>query len=127
MENVNYTQEMTDTLVQAYVASPTRAVVDQYAELFDKSSRSIIAKLVREGVYQAQERVTKTGEPVVRKQDLVEKIEAITGIDLPSLSKASKSDLVELATFIETYVEPVPTAQDVEAALKTALAWQADV
>lgn len=133
MENVNYTQEMTDTLVQAYVASPTRAVVDQYAELFDKSSRSIIAKLVREGVYQAQERVTKTGEPVVRKQDLVEKIEAITGIDLPSLSKASKSDLVELSTFIEANVVPagtdeeVVTAQELEAALKTAYDWQPDV
>ena len=127
MENVNYTQEMTDTLVQAYVASPTRAVVDQYAELFEKSSRSIIAKLVREGVYQAQERVTKTGEPVVRKQDLVEKIEAITGIDLPSLSKASKSDLVELSVFIEANVEPRVSPQELEAALKTALAWQADV
>ena len=126
MENTNYTQEMTDALVQAYVACPNRVVVDQYAELFNKSSRSIIAKLVREGVYQAQDRVTKTGEPVVRKQDLVEKIEAVTGIDLPSLAKASKSDLVELSTFIETYVEPVPAAQDVEAALKTALAWQAD-
>ena len=132
MENVNYTQEMTDTLVQAYVASPTRAVVDQYAELFDKSSRSIIAKLVREGVYQAQERVTKTGEPVVRKQDLVEKIEAVTGIDLPSLAKASKSDLVELSTFIEANVVPagtdeeVVTAQELEAALKTAYDWQPD-
>lgn len=108
---------MTDTLVQAYVASPTRAVVDQYAELFNKSSRSIIAKLVREGVYQAQERVTKTGEPVVRKQDLVEKIEAITGIDLPSLTKASKSDLVELSIFIEGNVEPRVSPQEVEAAL----------
>jgi len=125
MENVNYTQEMTDALIQAYIACPNRVVVDQYAELFNKSSRSIIAKLVREGVYQAQERVTKTGEPVVRKQDIVEKIEAVTGIDLPSLTKASKSDLVELSIFIEGIADK-PLVRRVTAALQETDSWKAD-
>ena len=122
MENTNYTQEMTDDLVQAYVASPSRAIVDQYAEAFGKSPRSIIAKLVREGVYQAPQRVTKTGEPVVRKQQLVERIEAATGLALPSLEKASKGDLAKLVQYFEEGV----AAEEIQAALQEALAtpWQ---
>lgn len=98
---VNYTEEMTSAIVAAYTANPVKATVEALAEEHDKSVRSIIAKLVREGVYQAQERVTKTGEPVVRKQDLVAQIEASTGVEFPSLVKASKADLVELAKFLE--------------------------
>ena len=112
MQNTNYTQEMTDILVQAYVACPKREVVDQYAQSFNKSPRSIIAKLVREGVYQAPEKTTKAGDPIVRKQDLVKSIEAATGLSLSSLEKASKADLQKLSTFIETSVS-----------LKEAYAW----
>ncbi|MEK9894872.1 MAG: hypothetical protein VW518_00415 [Burkholderiaceae bacterium] len=99
--NVNYTAEATAAIVAAYTANPVKATVEALAESNGKSVRSIIAKLVREGVYQAQERVTKTGEPVVRKQDLVAQIEATTGVEFPSLVKASKADLVELAKFLE--------------------------
>jgi len=99
--NVNYTEEVTAAIVAAYTANPVKATVEALAEANGKSVRSIIAKLVREGVYQAQERVTKTGEPVVRKQDLVAQIEATTGVEFPSLVKASKADLVELAKFLE--------------------------
>jgi len=98
---VNYTEEMTSAIVAAYTANPVKATVETLAEEHDKSVRSIIAKLVREGVYIAQERVTKTGEPVVRKSDLVAQIEATTGVEFPSLVKASKADLVELAKFLE--------------------------
>lgn len=98
---VNYTEEMTSAIVAAYTANPVKATVEALAEEHDKSVRSIIAKLVREGVYVAQERVTKTGEPVVRKSDLVAQIEATTGVEFPSLVKASKADLVELAKFLE--------------------------
>jgi len=99
--NVNYTEEMTSAIVAAYTANPVKATVEALSEEHGKSVRSIVAKLVREGVYVAQERVTKTGEPVVRKADLVAQIEASTGVEFPSLVKASKADLVELARFIE--------------------------
>ena len=92
----NYTDEMVETMHELYTADPTRETVEQIAEDFGKSVRSVIAKLSREGIYVSQPRVTKTGEPVVRKAELVAQIEDHFGIEVPSLVKASKSDLQEL-------------------------------
>jgi len=92
----NYSDEVVAIMTEQYVANPTRETVDALAQQFGKSVRSIIAKLSREGVYIAQPKVTKTGEPVVRKAELVALIEANFGIEVPSLVKASKADLQRL-------------------------------
>lgn len=92
----NYTDEMVAQMTEAYTANPTRETVDALAKQLGKSVRSIIAKLSREGVYVAQPKVTKTGEPVVRKAELVSVVEAHFGIALPTLVKASKADLQRL-------------------------------
>ena len=92
----NYTEDMVAQMTQTYVANPTRETVDALAKDFGKSVRSIIAKLSREGVYVAQPKVTKSGEPVVRKAELVAQIETHYGIELPSLVKATKADLIKL-------------------------------
>ena len=96
----NYTDEMVSTMTEQYQANPTRETVDALAREFGKTTRSIIAKLSREGVYVAQPKVTKTGEPVVRKQELVSVVEAHFGIALPTLVKASKADLQRLVDTI---------------------------
>ena len=100
----NYTDAMVSELVDAYVANPVRATVDEFASKFNKPARSIIAKLVREGVYKAVARATKQGTPVVRKSDLVAQIEGALGtqLALPTLAKASKNDLHTLLAIIET-------------------------
>ena len=100
----NYTDAMVSELVAAYEADPTRATVDEFAAKFSKPSRSIIAKLVREGVYKAVARATKQGTPVVRKSDLVSQIEDALGtqLELATLVKASKNDLHTLLAIIET-------------------------
>ena len=100
----NYTDAMVSELVAAYEADPTRATVDEFAAKFSKPARSIIAKLVREGVYKAVARATKQGTPVVRKSELVEQIETALGtqLSLGSLVKASKNDLHTLLAIIET-------------------------
>ena len=92
----NYTDEMTVKMVETYKADPTRATVDAIALSLGKNARSVIAKLSREGVYIAQPRVTKAGEPVVRKAELLATIEQHFGLELPSLVKASKADLQRL-------------------------------
>ena len=98
----NYTDAMVDELVAAYQDAPTRATVDEFAAKFDKPARSIIAKLVREGVYKAVARATKQGTPVVRKSELVAQIQAALGTNqLESLVKASKADLQALAELAE--------------------------
>ena len=96
----NYTDEMVTEMHTLYEANPTRETVDILATKFGKSVRSIIAKLSREGIYVAQPRVTKTGEPVVRKAELVAQIEDHFSIEIPSLVKASKADLQSLLNAI---------------------------
>ena len=92
----NYTDEMVAQMKNDYTANPTRETVDIIATNFGKSVRSVIAKLSREGIYVSQPRVTKTGEPVIRKAELVAQVEEQFDIELPTLVKASKADLQTL-------------------------------
>ena len=96
----NYSDEMVAEMHSLYEANPTRETVEILAETFGKSVRSVIAKLSREGIYVSQPRVTKTGEPVVRKSELVAQIEAHFGIEVPTLVKASKTDLQALISTV---------------------------
>ena len=96
----NYTDEMVAQMTAAYTENPTRETVDELAETFGKTTRSIIAKLSREGVYKAQPRTTKTGEPVIAKAELVSQIEAHFDIEMPTLVKAGKQDLQRLVDAI---------------------------
>ena len=96
----NYTEEMVSEMTTAYTENPTRETVDALAEQFGKTTRSIIAKLSREGVYIAQPRTTKSGEPVVSKAELVSTIAAHFDIEIPTLVKAGKQDLQRLVDAI---------------------------
>ena len=96
MATANYTQQQTEQMVSKYTANPTRATVDALAKELGKNTRSVIAKLSREGVYVAQPRATKSGEPIVRKAELVAQLEAHFGIEVPTLVKTSKADLQKL-------------------------------
>ena len=89
----NYTEAMLLTMADEYEANPTRGTVDALAEEFGKTPRSIIAKLSAMGIYQKAERVTKRGEPVVMKAELVAQVQNAIGRELPSLSKMTKPDL----------------------------------
>ena len=100
MATANYTEQQTKEMVAKYEAAPTRDTVEAIAEQFGKNTRSVIAKLSREGVYKAQPRTTKSGEPVVLKQELVDSIQVHFGTELPSLVKASKADLQKIVDFI---------------------------
>jgi len=99
----NYTAEMVDAMVAEYTSNPTKDTVSALAREFNKSTRSIVAKLVREGVYKAQPRTTKTGAPVVRKSEIVAEISAELGATagFPSLEKASKADLQNLLALVQ--------------------------
>tara|TARA_A100001515_G_scaffold55538_1_gene43857 strand:+ start:814 stop:1245 length:432 start_codon:yes stop_codon:yes gene_type:complete len=99
-KSVNYTDEMVNTMTEQYAANPTRETVDALADQFGKTTRSIIAKLSREGVYVAQPRTTKSGEPVISKAELVATINEHFGIEMPTLVKAGKQDLQKLVDAI---------------------------
>lgn len=90
---VNYTPEMTAKMVADYASGVS---VEKIAEGLNKTVRSVVAKLSREGVYQKKEYATKTGEPVVKKDETADAIGAILGLsegEIDSLTKANKSAL----------------------------------
>ena len=67
----NYTDQQVEHMIEAYQAQPNRETVDKLAEELDKSVKSIIGKLSREGVYQKQVYKTKTGEIPITKDELI--------------------------------------------------------
>jgi hypothetical protein len=96
----NYTEEMVDAMVADYEANPTPDTVAALATEFNKSTRSIVAKLVREGVYKAQPRAVAAKVAVVRKSELVARINEALGLELASLEKATKGDLEALVAAV---------------------------
>jgi K+/H+ antiporter YhaU regulatory subunit KhtT len=95
-KTVNYTPEQTTKMVADYVAGVT---VETIATELGKSARSIIAKLSREKVYKAKEYKTKTGDTVVKKDELADKIGAMLGATEPemeSLTKVNKTMLKKI-------------------------------
>ena len=56
---INYTSDMVSLMKDRYSANPTRETVEELAEELDKSIKSVIGKLSREGVYQKTEYLTK--------------------------------------------------------------------
>ena len=92
----NYTAEQTFEIITAYQSGET---VEALAEQFQKSVRSIVAKLSREGVYKKKEYKTKNGESVVKKDAHADAIGAILGLpenDIDSLTKANKNALKKI-------------------------------
>ena len=103
----NYTDEMVANMTKQYQANPTRETVDELAREFGKTTRSVIAKLSREGVYVAQPRTTKSGEPIVAKSELVSEVATILGVevdDIASLEKATKVHLKEVVARLSQLV-----------------------
>lgn len=105
----NYSVETTEALRLAYAENKD---TDALAVKFGKTSRSIIAKLSRMGVYVKPEYKTKTGETPISKEEIVANIATLIQADvevLESLEKANKTalqlifDALELqSTLLET-------------------------
>ena len=92
----NYSEEQVEYMVEKYNLTPSRETVTMLAEKLDKSEKSIIGKLAREGVYQKQVYVSKTGEKPITKVEIVREIAAeldLNADDLSGLDKAPKGVL----------------------------------
>ena len=90
---INYTQDQVEYIVNQYRLNPTRETVEELAEELNKSVKSIIGKLSREGVYRKTEYTTKTGEKPVTKLELVEELAEkleLEDWELAGLEKAPK-------------------------------------
>jgi hypothetical protein len=83
----NYTAEQTTLLVEAYKSGTS---VEQIATELGKSTRSIVAKLSREGVYQPKTK--SVGQTRVKKAELVDRLAALCDVApevFESLEKAN--------------------------------------
>ena len=93
---MNYTAELTQKLIDSYSKSPTRETVEALAKEFDKPIKSIIGKLSKEGVYQRQSYVDKTGQPTITKVELVSLIAARLDLDPEELRGMEKTPKLAL-------------------------------
>ena len=92
----NYTEAQVAIMISVYQANPTRKTVDMLAKDLDKSIKSIIGKLSREGVYQKAIYKTKSGEVPMTKQEIILAMATALGIDsskIMGLEKAPKQDI----------------------------------
>lgn len=90
----NYTEAQTLDLVTRYKAGEA---VETIAEQLGKTTRSVVAKLSREGVYQAKTQTKGTAR--VKKADLVDQLAAKCGVApevFESLEKANHDVLEAL-------------------------------
>jgi hypothetical protein len=89
---VNYTPEMTATLVEGFKAGET---VEALATKIGRSVRSVTAKLSKEGVYKAKEKTA--GKREMLKAEMVAAISTEIGVSeevLESLEKATSPALM---------------------------------
>ena len=93
---INYTPEQVEWMSNLYNQTPSRQTVEAIASTLEKSTKSVIGKLAREGIYQKAEYKSKTGEKPITKLQLVtslaQRLELETD-ELAGLEKAPKGVL----------------------------------
>jgi len=110
---MNYTEEQTAYLVMKYVENPNMDTVQELAEIFGKTTKSIIGKLSREGVYKRAVYTSKSGEAPVTKVELVNNIAENLGIEVENLLGLDKSPKSALKT-LEQATGAMQTERDRE-------------
>ena len=99
-KQVNYSVEMTDQIISDYQSGVT---VDEIANAIGKSVRSVRSKLVREGVYIAQEKKTsskKVQEPT--KKELLNVLETKVSFPVVGFMGATKESIQDLIDYVDS-------------------------
>jgi len=91
-----YTDRETREIVELYEAHPNLETVDMLCVKFNRTRKSIIAKLSKEGVYQTKGYRTKRGEVPISKLEMVRQIEDALDDKFPGLDKTPKDTLKAL-------------------------------
>ena len=93
---INYTPEQVIWMSNLYNQTPSRQTVEDIASTLEKSTKSVIGKLAREGIYQKAEYKSKTGEKPITKLELVSNLASRLELEteeLTGLEKAPKGVL----------------------------------
>ena len=105
--SVNYTPEQVEHMIEAYTKTPSRETVENLAEELDKSIKSIIGKLSREGVYKKTVYKTKTGENPETKKEIVEELATWLDIKYEAVAGLEKSPKAALKLLRESLRKPL--------------------
>lgn len=90
---MKYTPEVTTKLVADYQAGVS---TEELAAQLDVPVRSVIAKLSSVGVYQKKSYLNKRGEVPIKKEEYIDRLAILLGVDvdrLESLEKVNKNVL----------------------------------
>jgi hypothetical protein len=92
-----YTPEQEQKIKEAYTIAPNAETVAALATEFDVPLRSIIAKLSHFNIYKAKRYVSKSGEPPIKKAELIQKLAPwFKDFELEQFEKLSKPLIVRL-------------------------------
>ena len=97
---VNYSDELTASIKAMYEAGDS---VESIAAFAGKTTRSIVAKLSREGVYKAKAYVAKNGEKPIAKEALVEAIAEKLGVPSDKLNGLEKTNKEALKLILASF------------------------
>ena len=89
--SINYTEKQVELMIEKYTSNPSRETVEELAETLDKSIKSIIGKLSREGVYKKTVYKTKTGESPETKKEIVENLAGLLNLEYIQVAGVEKS------------------------------------
>ena len=103
----NYTPEQEASMIADYQAGVT---VEAIALTLGKTVRSVVAKLSRSKVYTAKAYVSKSGETVVKKDALADKIGSFLGASEAEIESLTKVNKTMLKLIMEA-LEPTPKAE----------------
>jgi hypothetical protein len=107
-----YTKKEVEKMTTMYTKNPCLEVVNKLSVLLNKPRKSIISKLVKEGVYVTQGYRTKRGKVPTTKLATVRDIEGALGVKLPGLDKAPKTTLETIAEIIVDQTQTLGFALD---------------
>ena len=88
---MNYTQNQTEYMIEEYSKKPTTDTVERLASELEKSKKSIIGKLSREGVYRRSVYKTKSGDQPITKEEMVRELEDALSLNLEALAGLEKA------------------------------------
>lgn len=99
----NYSEEATAELIQRYQAGES---VDALASAFVKSKRSVIAKLVREGVYVAPEKPKASArEEGPTKKEMLRELAGKVPFDVTGFENATKEAIASVIALADELAE----------------------
>lgn len=92
-----YTTEQENRIKAAYTLAPNAETVQALATEFNVPLRSIIAKLSHFNIYKAKRYVNKSGEPPIKKAELIQKLAPwFQDYELEQFEKLSKPLITKL-------------------------------